>query len=86
MTALADSASAMAIPTATPIPYSPYGYSTLNSPYGYSTMNGGVTAFPGTVTAPGVTTTPVPNGTSTTILPSFPYMGSVGGQATVGGY
>ena len=75
-----------------------YGYTDPYGGLGYAAPNGGF-AYPGSVVTPGVGVAPVvpgvnapgvnaaagPNG-SATLLPTFPYMGSVGGQTTVGGY
>ncbi|MGI4790337.1 MAG: hypothetical protein ACRYFS_15980 [Janthinobacterium lividum] len=70
----------------------PYGYT---NPYGYTAPDGSI-ATPGAVYTPGAGVAPVVPGVNappantgagtTTVLPSFPYMGSVGGDTTVGGY
>ena len=65
----------------------PYGYTNPYGPYGYTAPNGTV-AVPGAVVTPGAGVAPAVPGVNAppTILPGFPYMGNVGGQATVGGY
>ncbi len=72
----------------------PFGY---GSPFGYLGPNGSV-AYPGAIYTPGAGVAPVVPGvnapgynaaagpTGTTVLPTFPYAGSVGGQTMVGGY